>query len=120
MNSIIEILEFIKSHPSCNSESLDYHIVLDLYDSGYVSGSNASTYDCLSFDRLRLTISGNEYLKSLKNPDAEPNHTAYKAIEKSNQWSSNPILIIAIVVIGGFILTCAIYVFKTHTGIPLN
>ena len=120
MDRVIEALEFIKSHPACDTQNIDYHTVLDLYNQDYVDGRDASSFDGFAFKNLRLTISGGEYLKLLKNPESEPNHAADKPIEKSNQWSSNPIRIIALIVVGGFILAAALYLFKTHTGIPLN
>jgi len=79
MNSAIEILKFIKSHEGCGSQDMDYHTVLDLYDSGYVSGRNISTLSCLSFKNLRLTISGGEYLDSLKEAVVKKNHGAAPA-----------------------------------------
>ena len=120
MHSIIETLEFIKTHSGCGTDNIDYHTVLDLHGLDYVDGRDVSTLAGHSFKNLRLTISGNEYLNSLKNADAEPNHATYKPIEKPNQWSSNPIHIIALIVVGGFILAAALYLFKTHIGIPLN
>jgi len=120
MNSVIEILEFIKSHKGCESQDMDYHVILDLYNQEYVDGRDVSSFDGFAFKNLRLTISGGEYLESLKNPKSEPNHAIYKPIENTNQWSSNPIHIIALIVVGGFILAAAIYAFRTHTGILLG
>ena len=120
MDSIVEILEFIKAHPDCNSESLDYHVVLDLYNSGYVDGRNASTMACLSFNHLRLTISGDEYLKSLKNPKSEHNHAANPATDIVNNWHNKPIgkifVGVSIIVLSAVVFWVAYHYFGVRLG----
>ena len=66
MTSIINTLEYIKENPDCDSSSLDYHQVLDLYNDEYIKGRNISTLATLQFTNLRINIQGEKYLLSLK------------------------------------------------------
>jgi hypothetical protein len=91
MDRIIEILEFIKSHPGCDTDDIDYHIVFDLYKLGYLEGIDVSGFDGPSFVNLRLNISGSDYLNSLKNPKSKPNHAANPATDIVNNWHNKPI-----------------------------
>jgi hypothetical protein len=91
MDRVIETLEFIKSHPACDTQNIDYHTVLDLYNQGYVDGMDVSSFDGFAFKNLRLTISGDEYLQSLKNPESEHNHAANPAADIVNNWHNKPI-----------------------------
>jgi len=120
MNSVIEILKFIKSHEGCDSQDMDYHTVLDLYDSGYVSGRNISTLSCLSFKNLRLTISGSEYLELLKNPETEQNRAVKPAANIVNNWHNKPIgkifIGVSIIVLAGAIFFIMYHNFGIRLG----
>jgi len=120
MNSVIEILEFIKSHKGCDSQDMDYHVVLDLYNQDYVDGTDVSSFDGFAFKNLRLTISGCEYLELLKNPKAEQNHAVSPAANIINNWHNKPIgkifIGVSIIVLAGAIFFLMYHNFGIRLG----
>lgn len=91
MDSVIKTLEFIKTHSGCGTDDLDYHIVLDLYNHGYIDGRDVSTLGGHAFKNLCLTILGSEYLDSLKKADVKNNHGSNKSANIKDDWHNKPI-----------------------------
>ena len=90
---VIETLNYIKTNKGCKSNNLNIDIVSDLYQSGYIEGIDASSFEGNAFIELRLNLEGEEYLSNLFRAEEAPSKTK---IENKHKWYQKPIGILGI------------------------
>ena len=120
MNKVIDTLEFIQNNPGCNSATFDYGVVKDLHSLGYIEGVNASSHDGGAFINLRITIKGEAYLESLKNPESVKCHAANEAAYIPNNWHNKALGKIFIGVVIIILGAMALFAINHHLSLNLG
>ncbi len=107
MNDIIQTLEFIKNNPQCDSLSLDFDIVDDLHDYGYIKGDNTSVMRQKRYEHLRITIKGENHLLSLHEVDRNKgeNHAIKRITKIIPEWIGKIIIGVIVFIITFYLAT---------------